>query len=90
MNVNDLLALAIRETDELMDEEDFLVRDLFKGYIWNRIDKSSRLRLGVLFLNEATSRRELGIEVLGKTSANQQKYRKRKSPRSKDLNGKHG
>ena len=35
--VNDLLFIAINETKKLNANEIFLVRDLFKGYEWNRI-----------------------------------------------------
>ena len=34
---NDLLTRAIDETKHLNHNEIFLVRDLFKGYEWNRI-----------------------------------------------------
>lgn len=48
---NDLLDRAIEETKYLHTNEIFLVRDLFKGYEWNRISRSDRLLLGTLFLN---------------------------------------
>ena len=48
---NDLLTRAIDETKHLNHNEIFLVRDLFKGYEWNRISRSDRLLLGTLFLN---------------------------------------
>ena len=37
---NDLLTRAIDETKHLNHNEIFLVRDLFKGYEWNRISRS--------------------------------------------------
>jgi hypothetical protein len=77
MAKNQLLTDAINELQHLNPAEEFLVKDLFKGYVWNRIDKSARLRLGILFLNEITSNPTSGVEVLSKTSANQQKYRKK-------------
>lgn len=40
-NVNELLVIAIEETINLNQDEIFLVRDLFKGYEWNRISRSS-------------------------------------------------
>ena len=49
--VNDLLYKAINETKNLNSNEIFLVRDLFKGYEWNRIFRSDRLILGILFFN---------------------------------------
>ena len=44
-NVNELLVIAIEETIHLNQGEIFLLRDLFKGYEWNRISRSERLLL---------------------------------------------
>jgi hypothetical protein len=74
-NVNELLDKAIKETDNLNDGEVFLVRELFIGYIWNRILHKDRLLLGILFLNyvnKATS----NLLAIKKTSSNQQRYKK--------------
>lgn len=71
---NDLLIQAIEETKYLHSNEVFLVRDLFKGYEWNRISRSDRLLLGTLFLNYVhTSGTHL--EPIEKTSSGQQKYK---------------
>ena len=72
--VNDLFSMAINETKKLEPGEVFLVRDLFKGYQWNRISRSDRLLLGTLFLNFTNSN---GVNVIPieKTSSGQQKYR---------------
>ena len=51
MNANQLLEYATHEVLELNSGEDFLVRELFKGYLWNRIPRKDRLLLGTLFLN---------------------------------------
>ena len=51
MTANELLDLAIAETQNIKENEVFLVKDLFKGYEWNRISRSNRLLLGTLFLN---------------------------------------
>lgn len=71
---NDLLIQAIAETKNLNYNEIFLVRDLFKGYEWNRISRSDRLLLGTLFLNyvHTTGTHLTPIE---KTSSGQQKYK---------------
>ncbi|HAX73060.1 MAG TPA: hypothetical protein DCY20_06000 [Firmicutes bacterium] len=45
--VNELLDKAKAELTYLMQGEVFLVRDLFKGYEWNRISRSDRLLLGI-------------------------------------------
>lgn len=47
---NDLFAQAIKETKHLHCSEVLLVRDLFKGYEWNRISRRDRLYLETLFL----------------------------------------
>ena len=49
-DVNKLLDEAIKETENLHEGEVFLVKDLFKGYVWNRIPRKDRLLLGTLFL----------------------------------------
>ena len=38
--VNRLLDEAIKETDNLNVGEVFLVKDLYKGYFWNRIPRT--------------------------------------------------
>lgn len=73
-DVNALLNIAISETTKLHEDEIFLLRDLFKGYEWNRISRNTRILLGTLFLNKITNE-NLGIEVNEKTSSGQQKYR---------------
>lgn len=72
-DINALLEKAISETAKLNDNEFFLLRDLFKGYEWNRISRSNRLLLGTLFLNKISSE-NLGISASAKTSSGQQKY----------------
>lgn len=76
-DINQLLKQAISETNNLNAGESFLVKDLFKGYVWNRIPRSTRLLLGTLFLNAANNDRTLEIEAIEKTSSNQQKYKKK-------------
>lgn len=73
-DVNILLEKAVAETAFLDDGEVFLLRDLFKGYEWNRVALKDRLLLGTLFLNRVGVEK-LGIEVLVKTSSGQQKYK---------------
>ena len=73
MDVNFLLEIAIKETIHLKTNEVFLLRELFKGYEWNRIARKDRLLLGSLFLNYVKSENS-NIEILEKTSSRQQKY----------------
>lgn len=44
LSVNELLDATKSELSNLEAGEIFLVRDLFKGYEWNRISRSDRLR----------------------------------------------
>ena len=76
--VNDLLEkaiqeTAIQETDKLINGEVFLVKDLFKGYEWNRIPRNNRLLRGTLFLNYINSKKS-NIMAIEKTTSGQQKY----------------
>lgn len=73
-DVNELLDFAIKETENLQDKEIFLVKDLFKGYLWNRIPRNDRLLLGTLFLNYV-NKTNGKIKAIEKTSSGQQKYK---------------
>ncbi len=73
-DVNELLNIAIKEVWNLNQGEVFLVRDLFKGYEWNRISRSQRLLLGTLFLNYVNTSKD-SILAIEKTSSGQQRYR---------------
>ena len=75
LDVNELLLLAIEETESLLEAEVFLVKDLFKGYEWNRIPRNDRLLLGTLFLNHV-NKAKTSILPVEKTSSGQQKYKK--------------
>lgn len=76
LEANMLLDHALNETINLKSGEVFLVKDLFRGYEWNRISRSERLLLGTLFLNHIKTHPD-SIEILGKTSSGQQKYAKK-------------
>ncbi|MFJ7763846.1 MULTISPECIES: single-stranded DNA-binding protein [Bacillus cereus group] len=74
----DCLKLAIQEVENLNPGEMFLIKDLFKGYEWNRLAIGDRRSLGSLFLHEVkygelNEKIEIGI----KSSANQQQYKKK-------------
>jgi len=73
-DVNELLEEAISETENLNDSEVFLVKDLFKGYVWNRIPRKDRLLLGTLFLNWV-NKTDGNLKTIEKTSSNQQRYK---------------
>lgn len=74
-DVNKMLIEAINETKNLNADEIFLVRDLFKGYKWNRIPHKDRLLLGILFLNHVNNTNG-DLQAIEKTPSNQQRYRK--------------
>ncbi|WP_291637432.1 single-stranded DNA-binding protein [Clostridium sp.] len=76
ISMNPLLNDAITELVNLNSGEVFLVKELFKGYVWKRLGKGERLTLGTLFINEVKNNPSLGITVLDKTTSNQQKYKK--------------
>jgi len=77
IDINYLLEQAMLETKNIRSGETFLVKDLFKGYEWNRIPRNTRLLLGTLFLNAVSTDLNLEIEIFEKTSSNQQKYKKK-------------
>lgn len=71
----DCLTIAIEEIHQLSIGEEFLVKDLFKGYEWNRLAIGERRTLGSLFLNEVKHGcLKDSVEVVKKSSANQQIY----------------
>ena len=76
-DVDTLLSQALAETHSLQSGEVFLVKDLFKGYEWNRIQRKTRLLLGTLFLGYVSNGKSNEIEIIDKTSSNQQRYRKK-------------
>lgn len=76
-SINNLLSKTVDEIKKLKSGEKFLVRDLFKGYEWNRIPKKDRILLGTLFLNYAKETATTDIEVIEKSTSNQQKYMKK-------------
>lgn len=75
LDVNELLEIAKKEVENLKTDEIFLVKELFKGYEWNRIDRKTRLLLGILFLNWVRTTKEDKIKIIEKTSSGQQKYK---------------
>ncbi len=64
-DVNTLLKTAVNETKNLKEGESFFVKDLFKGYLWNRIPRGDRLLLGSMFLSSIGSH-DRNISVLDK------------------------
>lgn len=75
--MNSLLKEAIDELKNINCGEVFLLKELFKGYEWNRLEMNIRLKLGKLFLYEVVSNPNLNVEVINKNSAYQQMYKKK-------------
>lgn len=61
---------------ELNTGEEFIVKELFRGFEWNRIAKGNRTKLGSIVFSFANHEGAAIIEPLGKTPQNQQQYRK--------------
>ena len=73
---NEMLEKSIAELSELESGQEFILKDLFKGYIWGNQDLGTRRTLGSLFLNYCNSE-ENAVEILDKSSSYQQRYRKK-------------
>lgn len=73
--VNELLDVVKLEISNIKMNEVLLVRELFKGYEWNRISHSESLLFGTLFLN-CVKNDDIEAMSAEKTSSRRQKYRK--------------
>lgn len=68
------LKKAWKETKKLDVDEEFVLRDLFKGYKWNRIDVEKRAALGRHFLELVSEKGS--VKAMEKNSSHQQMYKK--------------
>lgn len=75
-NANELLESAKEEIKNLDKGDTFVVKDLFKGYEWNKIARADRLRLGVLFLSWVQGDGKKLVKIEEKTHSGQQSYTK--------------
>jgi len=75
-SLEDLLIISKNTLNELQAGEIFTVKELFRGFEWNRIAKGNRTKLGSMFFNYANNQGATIIEPLGKTPQNQQQYKK--------------
>jgi len=75
-NPNNLLETAKEEIKNLDKGDMFVVKDLFKGYEWNKIARADRLRLGVLFLSWVQGDGKKLVKIEEKTHSGQQSYTK--------------
>lgn len=76
-SLQELFDRARDSFSDVTSGESFLVKDLFRGFEWNRIAKGNRTKLRSMFLNYANYEASEAIDVLGKTPQNQQIYRKK-------------
>ena len=77
-SLNNLFIEACDIAENLVQsQEEFIVRDLFRGVEWNRIPKGYRTKLGGMFFDYANNQGKNIIDTLGKTPQNQHRYRKK-------------
>lgn len=82
INTNTSLEELIQIVNETLSDvesgEEFIVKDLFRGFEWNRIPKAMRTKLGSMILSMAENGKlSQNIEPIRKTPQNQQVYKKR-------------
>ena len=73
-----LIEHAVSEVPNLKSGEQFMVRDLFIGFEWNRLSNYVRAKVGAGFYYEYAKVESLTeVEILAKSARNQQLYRKK-------------
>lgn len=75
--LQELFDCAVNTVNQVEGGEEFIVRDLFRGFEWNRIAKGNRTKLGGMFFAYAKADGSFALEPLGKTPQNQQIYKKK-------------
>ncbi|MEY8254295.1 DUF1413 domain-containing protein [Clostridium perfringens] len=73
-SLQDLFNQAVDTLSDVNSDEKFIVKELFRGFEWNRISKGNRTKLGSIFFNYAKTKGSNMIRPLGKTPQNQQIY----------------
>lgn len=77
MNVEQLVDMALSETKKIPVGREFIVQDLFLGYIWKGFNTKTRQEIGRLFRMKIDSIDNIE-KLMEKTASNQQKYIKAK------------
>ena len=72
----DLFYQLINELDNLIVNDEFMISDMFKGFVWKKVSKADRLWLGREFLNKVKNNEVKNIKIMEKTSSNKQMYKK--------------
>lgn len=75
--LQELVDMAKESLNDVYAGETFIVKELFRGFEWNRIPKGLRTKLGSMFLLYAQGEAIDQLEVMGKTPQNQQIYKKK-------------
>ena len=68
----DLFYQLINELDNLLVNDEFMISDMFKGFVWKKVSKADRLWLGREFLNKVKNNEVKNIKIMEKTSTNKQ------------------
>lgn len=75
--LEELFDIVVSTLSDVESGEVFIVKELFRGFEWNRIPKGIRTKLGSMVFTYANGDEgSLLIEPLDKTPQNQQKYKK--------------
>ena len=75
-SLDDLFNIVTTTLPDVAAGEIFIVKDLFRGFEWNRIEKGKRRRLGSMVFTWANNKGSSVIQPLDKTPQNQQRYQK--------------
>ena len=77
-NIESLIKYAISEIPNLQSGEQFMVRDLFIGYEWNRLSNYVRAKVGAGFYYQYANVETISqVAILSKSARNQQMYMKK-------------
>lgn len=76
-SVADLSLAAQTALRDVESGEVFTVRDLFRGFEWNRLSKGTRIQLGSVFNSYAKGKGTDLVEIGKKNAQNQQQYIKK-------------
>ena len=79
ISIDALVQQAIKEVNNLnADDKEFMVRDLFLGYEWNRLSNYVRAQIGSGFYHQYANVEGISqVEIKSKSSQNQQLYKKK-------------
>lgn len=72
--VETLVDYAIKELENIKSGEIFMVRDIWKGYEWNRFGKAERLLVGRLFHDKVMAQNPPTVKKIEKSPSKQQRY----------------